>query len=55
MAGQDDNKVNGDASASQNVDPTEDDQHSDGNFGEGELQLAQPKPYINYLQSRVSR
>lgn len=41
MAGQDDNKVNGDASASQSdVDPTEDDQHSDVNLGEGELECA---------------
>lgn len=41
MAGQDDNKVNGDESVSQyDVDPTEDDQHSDANLGEGELELA---------------
>lgn len=40
MAGQDDNKVNGDAAESQcDVDPTEDDQHSDANLGEGELEL----------------
>lgn len=40
MAGQDDNKVNGDASVSQcDVDPTEDDQHADTNLGEGELEL----------------